>query len=130
MLQSAKEQIRLAITKSKIVIDYDEKGKPILKTVTKEEAVKEVLDIFDHVAYHFLELNAGGLALERLIYDIVPDLDMKAYMNKYVAYAEEERLKNTEYHYENDEFEEPRVTDSEREERKKMFSIIDGGKKD
>lgn len=113
-LADTKEKIRIAIEKSQIVDYEDEQGNPVYKTVAKADAVEKVMELFDSVAYQFIQTNSNGNAL----YDIYGKLPPKKFpkylelMNEYSnkAYAD--------YKFEHDE------------DMSDIFSVIDGGKKE
>ena len=56
-LAETKEQIRIAMEKSQIADYEDEQGNPVYKTVTKADAVEKVMELFDSVAYQFIQTN-------------------------------------------------------------------------
>ena len=111
-LTKIKEQIRRAMTKSQISDTEDEEGNPIYQTVTKEDAVEKVMELFDTVAYHLFMDNASGCALEEM-YGPVEGERFQEYIAKMNGYL----LKEYEhYTFENDE------------DIRDTFVVIDGGK--
>ena len=112
-LMGVKEQIRRAMEKSQISDIEDEEGNPVYKTVSKEDAVEKVMELFDSVAYHFFMDNASGCALEEM-YGPVEDR-LQEYMAKMNGYLVKEY---EHYTFENDE------------DIRDTFVVIDGGKKE
>lgn len=115
-----KEQIIRAVQKSQIMDGYDENG-PTYKTVTKEEAVERVKELYDETIYQFEQVRTSGVVIEKLLHKYIPDLDEKKFLQEYILLVEEERL-NCDYRFE--------TTDDDKCFLKGMFTVIDGGIKD
>ena len=113
-LLQVKGQIIIAMEKSQIVDYEDEEGNPIYTTVTKEDAVEKVMELFDSVAYHFFMDNASGCAIEEM-YGPVESERFHEYMAKMNGYLVKEY---EHYTFENDE------------DIRDTFVVIDGGKKE
>ena len=126
MFKDFKEQIIRAVSKSQIEEGEDPNGRPIYKTVTKDEALKRVIEIYDETVYQFNMVNTGSRALEKLFLKYNPDIDSTTFLNDYMEAVEKERQKDREthtYNYNSDK-------EAENEQRRAMFSVIKGGKKD
>lgn len=123
-----KERIRMAMKFSKVEVGENMNG-PIYEIVTKDEAIKEVLSIVDEMYYQLEQSLSSGRATETLLHKYLPELDELKYYSDFVIELEKERTKDTDYVYEDDDvLEELKMR--EKEERKKRFSVIDGGKKE
>lgn len=114
-----KEQIMRAALKSQIMEGYDEQGNPSYKTVSREVSAERIKALYDETIYQFEQLRTSGIALEKLFHKYVPDMDPKKFLQEYMVLVEEERL-NSDYEFE--------FTEDEREYKKSLFTIIDGGK--
>ena len=120
-----KERIRMAMKFSKVEVGENMNG-PIYEIVTKDEAIKEVLSIVDEMYYQLEQALSSGRATETLLHKYLPELK---YYSDFIIELEKERSKDNDYVYENDDvLEELKMR--EKEERKKRFSVIDGGKKE
>lgn len=117
-----KEQIKMAITKSKIVDYTDENGKNVYRIVTKDEAVERVIEIYDETIYHLEQFAACSRAIEKILKERCPDLEESEYLREYIRIMEQE-LQSSEYRYDSD-------VDEERVTLRNSFKVIDGGKKD
>lgn len=113
-LADTKEQIRIAMEKSQIADYEDEQGNPVYKTVTKADAIEWVMELFDSVAYQFIQTNSNGNALYD-IYGKLPPEKLPEYLNLMTEYSNKAYA---DYKFEHDED----VSDT--------FTVIDGGKKD
>lgn len=113
-LADTKEQIRIAMEKSQIADYEDEQGNPVYKTVTKADAVEKVMELFDSVAYQFIQTNANGNALYD-IYGKLPQDKFPEYMHLMTEYSNKAYA---DYKFEHDED----VSD--------IFTVLDGGKQD
>lgn len=116
-----KEQIIRAAQKSQIMEGCDENGHPLYKTVTKEEAVDRIKELYDETIYQFEQVRTSGIAIEKLLHRYIPDLDEKKFFQDYMDLVEEERS-NSDYRFE--------ITEDDRDILKSIFTIIDGGKQD
>lgn len=119
-----KEQVKMAMKFSKIEIDEDANG-PVYETVTKDEAVSEVLKILDEMYYQLDQALSSGRAVEKLIHKYNPNLDEQQFLRDYMEAVAEERLKDNGYIYEDD-----KTSEEMRDERRKLFTVIEGGKRD
>lgn len=120
-----KEEIIMALTKSKIYSGYvDEEGHPVYEIVTKDRVIERILEIYDNTVWNFIQVNTGGIVLEKLLHQYLPELDDSEFFQKYIQMVEEERLKST-YRFEKSEID----REIERDMLKKEFTVIDGGKK-
>lgn len=113
-LMQVKEQIRRAMEKSQISDIEDEEGNPVYKTVSKEDAVEKVMELFDSVAYQFIQTNANGNAL----YDIYGKLSQDKFPEYMHLMTEYSNKAYADYKFEHDED----VSD--------IFTVLDGGKQD
>ena len=123
-----KERIRMAMKFSKVEVGENVNG-PIYEIVTKDEAIKEVLSIVDEMYYQLDQSLSSGRAMENLIHNYLPELDESKFFADYIIELEKERLKDSGYKYEDDEILED-LKLKEKDVRKRMFSVIDGGKKE
>ncbi len=119
LFNNFKEQIIKAALKSQIMDGYDEKGNPLYKTVTREESVERIKELYDETIYQFEQVRTSGIAIEKLLHRYVPDLDEKKFFQEYMLLVEDER-QNSDYRYE--------TSEDDKDYLKSMFTIIDGGK--
>ncbi len=108
LFNNFKEEIKMALTESKISAGYEDKeGNTVYETATKDEIIQRILNIYDETVYQFIQVNTGAVVDERLRHKYVPDIDEKQFFADYCRLVEEERAKNTYIYEENrigDEF--------------------------
>ena len=120
-----KNEIKMALTKSKINAGYDDEyGHPVYETVTKDEVIERILEIYDDTIWNFIQVNTSGVVIEKLLHEYVPDLDEREFFQKYIQMVEEERIKST-YEFEKSDID----REMERDIIRNGFYVIDGGKK-
>ena len=125
MFNRYKNEIKMALTKSKIYTGYeDENGHPVYETVTKDEIIEHILEIYDATIWEFIQVNTSGVVIEKLLHEYVPDLDEREFFQKYIQMVEKERIKST-YEFEKSDIE----CEMERDIIRNSLYVIDGGKK-
>lgn len=128
-----KERIKMAMEQSKVAVGENSDGL-VYETVSKEEAVEEAMRIIDGIYYELSKSYATGRALETLIHRYIPDLDEGKFFDDYTELTNDEeraRFANEVYWQEMEAAgAEAEQMLNEREEKKKKFTVIDGGKKD
>ena len=73
----------------------DEEGNPQWEKGTKEETDKVVLEAFDNLFFQADQMRMSGCAMEKLIGKMT-----RRQIQKYMQYMEEERMKPSDYEYE------------------------------
>jgi hypothetical protein len=128
-----KERIRMAMVFSKVAIGEDANGL-VYEIVSKEEAVEEAMRIVNGIYYELSKSYTTGRVLETLIHRYNPELNEKKFFEDYLELVNEEENARfaDEVYWQEIEIAgaEAEQILNEREEKKKRFTVIDGGKKD